>query len=143
MSARRRLLRGLTRLAWENDPVFAGDRKYFEGFPHRRHRVRLTSRAEIETLRLLHGREWLSPLEHGDLVTVVRQVLPGVRLRAFVGTTNSDDLDSLSEREAAILFDLGAPPGRLVVVLDGVSTTKWEIEANLRAAFGGRHGGRT
>jgi hypothetical protein len=141
MSVQSRLLRRLTRLACENDPVFAGDRKYFERFPHRRHRVRLASRADIETLWLLHGQEWLSPLEHGDPVTVVRHVLPGVRLRTFLGTTNSDDLDSPSEGEAAILFDSGAPPARLVVGLDGVSTTKWEIEANLQAAFGGRRGG--
>ena len=80
-------------------------------------------------------------LKHGELVTIVKQILPGVRMRAFVGTTNSDDIDSLGEEEAAILFDFGAPPARLVVGPDGASTTVGDIEAGLLAAFVGERSG--
>jgi hypothetical protein len=69
------------------------------------------------------------------IVAIVKQVLQVVPLRAFVGTTNSDDIDRLGEGEAAALFDLIAPPARLAISLDAPSTVG-DIEASLRTAFG-------
>jgi hypothetical protein len=135
----RRFHRRLTQLACADDPVFASDRRFFERHPHRSHYARLASLAEIEGLALMSESPF--PLKHGQLVTIVKQVVPGVRLRAFVGTTNSDDVDSLDEHAAEVLFDLGALAARLVVGRDGPSTSVGDLEAALRAAFGGRNRG--
>ena len=53
------------------------DRRFFERFPHRQHRVRLASREEID-----HWGELL--LKGFELYTAVRTVAPGARLRVFL-----------------------------------------------------------
>ena len=48
--------RQLQKLAARVDRVTEADRLFFERFPHRKYRVRLTSSAEIEQQELLDGR---------------------------------------------------------------------------------------
>ena len=123
MSAQTRLHRRLTQLAWTWSSSATGVR----------YRTHLASRAAPQTLQLASQRP--VPIAQLRIVAIVKQVLQVVPLRAFVGTTNSDDIDRLGEGEAAALFDLIAPPARLAISLDAPSTVG-DIEASLRTAFG-------
>ncbi|TIQ46731.1 hypothetical protein [Mesorhizobium sp.] len=60
-------------------PVLEADRRYFERFPDRQHRLRLGSRAEVHQLRIL-GR--CQPPEY-RLYVAIKCVAPGVRMRRF------------------------------------------------------------
>jgi hypothetical protein len=79
------------------------DRKFFERFPHRRHRVRFASQAERQ--QVLNGR--LPPAF--KLYTVVRNVRDGARLRAFLPAPAGRETD-VDEATAKAIFEMAAPP---------------------------------
>ena len=79
------------------------DRRFFERFPHRQHRVRLASREEID-----HWGELL--LQGFELYTAVRNVAPGARLR----------ITDVDEVMARVVYETAAPPHI------------WDAEAQLR-----------
>jgi hypothetical protein len=82
-----RRLRELQKLV---DKATESDRLYFERYPQRRHRVRLSHRAEIDQNELLGGEPL--PVPPGfRWFTVVRNVCPGARLRVF--TLNREDAE--------------------------------------------------
>jgi hypothetical protein len=62
------------------DLISDADRRYFERFPRRRHRVRVAGRVELEEDRILLGRARSLPPGR-QLYTAVRNVRPGLRLR--------------------------------------------------------------
>jgi hypothetical protein len=99
--AQRRQLKILTARV---DKITNADRKFFERFPHRKHRVRPAGRAEIEQDALFAGkaRPHLPP----DLIyyAIVKNVARGARLRAIVIGNEGWDTD-LSEDKARERFE--------------------------------------
>ena len=84
------------------DAVLEGDRRFFERFPERRHRVRIAARAEVENLRAAVRRPLHLP-EGCQYLTAVRHVAPGVRARVFLYATTDAPTD-LPEEVAAEIF---------------------------------------
>jgi hypothetical protein len=90
--------RQVKKLAIRVDKITGGDRKFFERFPHRQHRVRLAGHAEVEQSALLAGKSprRLPPgLNH---YAIVKNVAPGLRSRLIVVGDEGWDLD-ISEQE--------------------------------------------
>jgi hypothetical protein len=86
------------------DKITNADRKFFERFPHRQHRVRLAGRAEIEQEALLAGespRHLPPDLNH---YAIVKNVATGVRMRVIAIGEEGWDTD-LSEEEARERFE--------------------------------------
>jgi hypothetical protein len=82
--------RRMRKLAERVDLNSEADRKYFERFHERTHRVRVAGLAEIEQNRILRGGSMSAPPDR-QFYTVVRNVRPGVRLRMAVqGPANAD-----------------------------------------------------
>ena len=116
--------RQMKKLAERVDRVSQADRRFFERFPHRKHRVRLASQAEIGQNEILQGGTvWLPPGYRW--FTVVRNVAPGARLRLFVRYLEDAETD-LDEATAREIFELASTD----------QTRK--IEAGLRTAIEAR-----
>ena len=78
------------------------DRRFFQRFPHRQHRVRLASREEID--------RWGELLLQGfELYTAVRNVAPGARLRVFLPAPLGRETD-VDEAMARVVYETAAPP---------------------------------
>jgi hypothetical protein len=112
--------RHLQKLADRVDRVTQADRLFFERFPHRRHRVRLASKVEIEQQELLEGVSIWSP-PPCRIFAVVRNIAPGVRFHLMVRGVEGAETD-LSEKIAAAIFEDSATP------------QIWKIEADMRKA---------
>lgn len=112
------------------DRVTEADAKFFERFPDRRHRVRLAAPAEVAQNAIMAPEEDLTPLLGTRWVVLVKQLQPGVRLRAFAQATGADDFD-LDEDDARDLYDAKVRLGSRLHV----------IEAQMRAALAtmGKH----
>jgi hypothetical protein len=124
MKLTRKQQRQMQKHADRVDRVRQADRRFFERFPHRQHRVRLTSQAELAQFEILKGRPTLTP-PGCHLFTIVRNVAPGVRLWTLAFGPEGADTD-ISEPMARAMFEAAATP-----------KTR-EIEAKLRAAVGAR-----
>jgi hypothetical protein len=104
------------------DRVTQADRRFFERFPHREHRIRLASQAEIEQQTILDGEPpWVPPGYH--LFTIIRNISPGCRMRLFAPGPPSVDTD--------------APEDIVRGVWEAAATPQvWEIEAQTRKMAG-------
>jgi hypothetical protein len=110
--------RRVQKLAGKVDRVTQADAKFFERFPHRRHRVRLASDAEIGHREILEGEPvWMPP--GCRIFAVVRNIAPGVRLRMYIRGLEGSETD-LDEATARAIFEASA------------TSKTWEIEAELR-----------
>jgi hypothetical protein len=116
--------RQMQKLAEQIDRVTQADRRFFERFPDREHRVRLASEAEIEQNAILQGQPD-SPPPFCRVFTVVRNISPGVRLRLYTYGLEGSETD-LDEATARAIFEAAATP------------RTWEIEAQMRKAVEGR-----
>lgn len=93
------------REAREADLIRRSDQNFFRRFPHRRHRLRRASVAEIR-----HFAEAVAaaggciepPSDNERLYAVIRQVAPGARLRTLVVGPRAADLDQPEETVAEI-----------------------------------------
>ena len=92
--------RELKKLSASVDRVTEADRLFFERFPHRQHRVRLTSLAEIARQELIDGRPMTIPPGF-RWFTAVHNIAPGFRLYLFVPNLEGaeTDLDEATARE--------------------------------------------
>jgi hypothetical protein len=116
--------RRLQTLAEKVDHVTQADAEFFERFPHRRHRVRLASDAEIGQHEILEGEPvWTPP--GCRIFAVVRNIAPGVRLRLCIRGLEGSETD-LDEATARAIFEAWA-----------TSRTR-EVEAELRKAVEAR-----
>jgi hypothetical protein len=80
--------------------VTKNDRKFFVRHQHRKHRLRPAAQIEIEV-----ERGGMEPPPGSRWFTIVRQLLPGVRVRLIVPL--SDDIKKdLSEQECELLLRL-------------------------------------
>ena len=112
--------RRMDKLAERVDRVSQADKRYFERFPDRHHRVRVTSAAEIEQQELLEGKPtWMPPGYR--MFTVVWNIAVGARMRLFVRYLEDAETD-LDEATAKSVFLCAATPHT------------WKIEAQIREA---------
>jgi hypothetical protein len=102
------------------DRASQSDRRFFERFPHRSHRFRLASQAEIAQRAILTDAAGPLPKQFRHFVAV-RNIAPGVRLRNFVIGYDGAETD-LDEVTACAVYDSAA-----------TDKTRW-IEAQLRKA---------
>jgi hypothetical protein len=116
--------RRMKKLAERVDHVSQADKRFFERFSGRQHRVRLSSAAEIEQTEILQGEPVWLPAGY-RWFTVVRNVAPGARLRLFVRYLEDAETD-LDEATAREIFELASTE----------QTRK--IEAGLRTAIEAR-----
>ena len=112
--------RQMQKLADRVDRVTQADRLFFERFPHRMHRVRLASQAEIEQREILESAVLWNP-PGCRIFAVVRNIAPGVRLRLMVRGLEGAETD-LSEQMATAIFEGSA------------TSLTWAIEAQMRKA---------
>ena len=91
--------RRMQKLADRIDLISEADRKYFERFAYRRHRVRVAGRVELEEDRILLGRARSLPPGR-QLYTAVRNVRPGLRLRMMFHGPADADPELFSEAKA-------------------------------------------
>lgn len=92
------------------DRVTAADAAFFDRHHDRTHRVRLAAAAEVAQNQIMAPDEDLTPVPGARWIVLVKQLRPGVRLRAFAQATGADDFD-LSEAEARDLYDAKVRPG--------------------------------
>jgi hypothetical protein len=98
--AQRRLMK---KLADRIDLIAEADRQYFERFPHRKHRVRVAGRAEIEQAKLTGADMSLPPGKQN--YSVVRYLTPDTCLRMSVVGPVDADPELFSEEEARGIFE--------------------------------------
>jgi hypothetical protein len=118
MNLSRTQRRQMQKLVDSVDRVTQADRRFFERFRSRQHRVRLASQAEIEQNAIVEGEPQAIPAGC-RIFTVVRNIAPGVRLRLFTFGLEGADTD-LPETTARAIFEAAATP------------RTWEIEAQMR-----------
>jgi hypothetical protein len=106
------------KLADQVDRITQGDRRFFERFPHRQHRVRLASAAELQQHEQLEGAPLGIPPGYRVFV-VIRNVFPGARMRLFLPAPEGRNTD-VSEATARAIFETVATP------------YTWEVEADMR-----------
>jgi hypothetical protein len=114
--------RQIERLAPHVDQITSTDLDFFKRHPDRRHRVRLSSEAEIAEIEVA-ANKLLQPPAGLRWFTIVRKV-PGARLRIFV--ISREDAETgvdVPEDLADALFDTASPQGLR------------EIDARLSAAL--------
>ena len=99
----RALRRRMQKLADRLDLIEAADRKYFERFPQRRHRVRVAGRVELEEEELVRGRIRSVPAGF-QFYTAVRNVRPGFRLRIVFLEPADLDPELFSEAKARAIY---------------------------------------
>jgi hypothetical protein len=87
------------------DLISEADRKYFERFPQRRHRVRVAGRVEIEGDEIIRGRAMRVPPGR-QLYTAVRSARPGLRLRIMFHGPEDADPELFSEVKARAIYAL-------------------------------------
>ena len=98
----------MQKLADKVDLVAQTDRRFFERFPHRQHRVRLASRAEIGQNEIIEGGPvWLP--EGLRVFTAVRNIAPGVRMRLFLRAPEGSETD-LDEQTALAIYEAAETP---------------------------------
>jgi hypothetical protein len=92
--------RQMRKIADRVEQMTQADRRFFERFPTRQHRVRLASQAEIDERRILDN---LPPIPDGlRFFIVVRQVASCIRMRALVVAPEDAETDMPESRCRAI-----------------------------------------
>ena len=101
--------RRLQRLSDTIDKLIDTDRRFFERRPERSHRVRRAFAEEVAAGEIVLGqRRELPP--HGAWFVAIRQIQPGVRVRAFFIAGRGLETD-LSEAQAVGIFEAFATEG--------------------------------
>ncbi|WP_038950402.1 hypothetical protein [Bradyrhizobium genomosp. III] len=90
----------LAELAGTNDRMSQIDRRFFERFPHRRHRIRIGHPAEVEAGRIAYSAERQQIPQGFCHYVVVKSFAPDIRLRAStLGPLGIDtDADEVTAR---------------------------------------------
>ena len=82
------------------DAVCEGDRRFFERFPERRHRLRLAGPTEAALASRTSG----EPFSGEKWFAVVHQIIPGVRVKLFFTGPAGNDTD-VGEAECRWLYE--------------------------------------
>jgi hypothetical protein len=100
--------RKMEALGVKTDRITQADAKFFQRFLDRKHRVRLTSRAEIEQREIVEGKSF-SPPPFCRAYIAVKQIVQGIRLRLFVYGLENADTD-MDEATARAIYESAAGP---------------------------------
>ena len=92
------------KLAARIDNLTQAYARFFERFPHRKHRVRLAARAEIEQTELM-GKDMSLPPGKQHYIAV-RNLTPGMRLRLAVIGPRDADPELYGEEGARAIFTI-------------------------------------
>lgn len=93
----------LKRMSAEADQMLESDRLFFERFPWRQHRLRKLARAEIAQLEDALDGEVVIGDPTAALFVLIKNLAPGVRLRAHIpGPANQTGDDATEEMVAAL-----------------------------------------
>lgn len=104
--------RAIKKLSNEVDRTIEGDRRFFERHASRSYRIRLASSAEMASFAQLTP---VRELDEGDRWFVaVRQVAPGMRLRAYFTGPAENETDA-PEEECRWLYERAKPPGTCAI----------------------------
>jgi hypothetical protein len=96
--------RQMKKLAAHVDMITDADGKFFDRFPHRRDRVRIAGRAEIEQKALLTGEGTPRLPPDKSYYAIIKNLAPGSRLRMIVVGNEGWDTE-VSEQEARERFE--------------------------------------
>jgi hypothetical protein len=100
--------RQMQKLGGRVDRVTNADRLFFERRPERQHRVRLASQAEIGQNEILSGEPMYMP-PGCRAFCIVKNIMPGVRLRLFGRGLEGSETD-LSETMARAIYEATSTP---------------------------------
>lgn len=103
-SLTRQQRRQMKRLGAEADRAVESDRRYFDRWPHRTYRVRLISGAERKQLEIFQGRP-IRPDPDQAVFTVMKQLAPGVRMRATIIGPRESIGEELTDAEAGSIYE--------------------------------------
>jgi hypothetical protein len=96
--------RRLNELSAANDRMSQADKKFFERFPDRRHRVRLAHKAEVEAGAVVNGMNPTRLPDEFKHFVAVKSLSADCRLRvSFIGLEGAET--DVSEAVAAAIFE--------------------------------------
>ncbi|WP_419828348.1 hypothetical protein [Methylobacterium sp.] len=97
---RRRIMQ---RVAADAERITDADRKFFERFPHRSYRYRRAGHPEMVQLEAVYGAPIIT--EPGSVPFIlIKNLAPGVRMRAFLPGPADEDGSTATEAELAYLW---------------------------------------
>ncbi len=96
--------RKMKRLTEEADSAVEGDRRFFDRHRGRTYRLCLASRAERQQIELIQGGR-LNPTTGQAVFVVMKQLAPGVRLKATVFGPLESVGEDLTDAEAGAVFE--------------------------------------
>ncbi|WP_092047414.1 hypothetical protein [Methylobacterium pseudosasicola] len=94
----------MQRHAAEADRAVEGDRRFFARWPDRTYRIRLLSQAERRQVEIFQGKP-LRPEPDQAVFTVMKQLAPGVRMRATVIGPLESIGEELTDAEAGSIYE--------------------------------------
>lgn len=94
----------MQRLGEEADRAVEGDRRFFDRHPARTYRVRLMSGAERQQVEIVQGAE-ITPAPDQAIFVVMKQLAPGVRMKATVVGPRASIGEELTEAAAACIYE--------------------------------------
>ncbi|MCC0808061.1 hypothetical protein FPV16_17900 [Methylobacterium sp. W2] len=97
--------RTMKRMTAEADAMRESDRLFFERFPHRQHRVRRLSKAELAQFEEATGTTLLVPSQADALFVIIKNLAPGVRLRIHTLGPADETGDDAPEAMVAALWN--------------------------------------
>lgn len=103
-SLTRQQRRQMKRLGEEADRAVEGDRRYFDRWPGRTYRIRLASPAERKQVELFQGRA-IRPEADQAVFVVMKQLAPGVRMKATVIGPRESIGEELTDAEAGSIYE--------------------------------------
>lgn len=96
--------RQMQRLAEVADKAIESDRRFFDRYPSRTYRVRLLSHAERRQAEIIQGRP-IVPAPGQAVFVVMKQLAPGVRMKANVVGSRAYVGDELTDDEARGVYE--------------------------------------
>ncbi len=96
--------------------ITEGDARFFERRPDREYRVRLAALVELEQNTALEGAEFILTRPGYRWYAVVRQIVPGVRMRVFAQGEADQDTDVPEEFARALYSQIVCPGSELAIL---------------------------
>ncbi|MDP4006520.1 hypothetical protein [Methylobacterium sp. NEAU K] len=95
--------RAMQRVAADAERITDADRRFFERFPHRSYRYRRAGHPEMAQLEAVYGAPIIT--EPGSVPFIlIKNLAPGVRMRAFLPGPDNEDGSSATDEELALLW---------------------------------------
>ena len=101
--------------------VTEGDARFFERRPDREYRVRLAAMVELEQNTALEGADFIHTRPGYRWYAVVRQMVPGVRMRVFAQGEADQDTDVPEDFARTLYSEIVCPGSELAIVEQNVA----------------------